>query len=105
MDDAVKQIVKKAVIRIIDGTISDKSIAASVTKHDEKIHFVPHRYRVLGGLLQSLNIKFGNFIEELLALVVEREPTLTALASSGGKIKYTNTQSDKCLHKQLHGKS
>lgn len=36
-----------------------------------KVHFAPIRYRIIGGILQGLNIKFGNFIEQLLRNVVE----------------------------------
>jgi hypothetical protein len=46
---------------------------------------------VLGGLLQSLNIKFGNFIEELIALVVERDTKVETLPFSGKRIRFSMT--------------
>jgi len=73
MDDSVKQIVRDAIVKIIRDTASERNIGRSLRLHEAKIHFVPTKYRVLGGLLQSLNIKFGNFIEKLIALVVERD--------------------------------
>ncbi len=86
MDDRVKQIVRSAVEELIDNTISDRSIRESLALHQSKIHFVPTRYRVMGGLLQALNIKFGNFIEKLLALVVENDGYVQAMPSSGKKV-------------------
>jgi hypothetical protein len=41
-----------------------------LAKHLKKAHFVPIKYRVLGGFLQFLNIKFGNFIEVLMDKVI-----------------------------------
>lgn len=43
----------------------------------------------MGGLLQSLNIKFGNFIEKLIALIVERDANVEALPASGKKVRFS----------------
>ncbi len=91
MDDTVKQIVREAVVKIIEDTTAEDNIRKSILRHEEKIHFVPPRYRVLGGLLQALNIKFGNFIEKLLALVVENDNGVEALPASGKKIPFSMT--------------
>jgi hypothetical protein len=56
-------------------------------KHVEKVHFVPIRYRILGGILQGLNIKFGNFIEQLIRNLVEIDPNINVMPHSGKKIK------------------
>jgi hypothetical protein len=56
-------------------------------KHTEKIHFVPIRYRIVGAILQGLNIKFGNFIEQLLKNIVESDTGVKVLEDSGKKIK------------------
>ena len=91
MDDSVKQIVRDAIVKIIRDTASERNIERSLRLHEAKIHFVPTKYRVLGGLLQSLNIKFGNFIEKLIALVVERDANVEALPSSGKKVRFSMT--------------
>lgn len=91
MDEEVREIVRTAIRTIIDETISERSIQRSVKLHSEKIHFVPPQYRVLGGLLQSLNIKFGNFIEKLIALVVDYDTKVSALPESGKKIPLSMT--------------
>jgi hypothetical protein len=91
MSDSVKQIVHDAVIKLIQDTATEQNIAKSFQTHEAKIHFVPTKYRVLGGLLQSLNIKFGNFIERLIALIVEQDRNVESLPSSGRKIKCSMT--------------
>lgn len=48
-------------------------------KHNKKVHFIPVRYRILGGILQGLNIKFGNFIEQLIHNLVEIDTGINAL--------------------------
>jgi hypothetical protein len=73
-----KGIIRKAANELIDEVASDRDLQRSWAKHVEKIHFVPVQYRVFGGLLQSLNIKFGNFIEVLISLVVEADPLVNA---------------------------
>src|SRR3989344_4138409 len=51
----------------------DESISKFIKIHEDKTHFVPIRYRVLCGFLQSLNIKFGNFIEILLTKIINNQ--------------------------------
>lgn len=65
MDDRVKSIVRDAIIKLIHDTASPASIAKSMQVHAAKTHFVPTKYRVLGGLLQSLNIKFGGALQDI----------------------------------------
>ncbi len=97
MDDMVKQAVQESIIKIIKDTSSIKSIEKSMRIHEGKVHFVPAKYRVLGGLLQSLNIKFGNFIEKLIAQVVEKDANVQTLPSSGKKIKFSMTSASDAL--------
>lgn len=48
---------------------------------------MPIRYRVIGGILQGLNIKFSNFIEQLLRNIVEIDTGVKVLDDSGKKIR------------------
>lgn len=91
MQEDIKQIVREAIVKIIQDTTSESNVRRAVQLHEMKVHFVPAKYRVLGGLLQSLNIKFGNFIEKLIALVVEKDSNVEALPESGGKVKFSMT--------------
>jgi hypothetical protein len=105
MDDKVKQLVRSAIIEIIQNTVSEKNIQKSVQKHQAKIHFVPIQYRVLGGLLHSFNIKFGNFIEKLLALVVEQDNNVEVLPGSGRKVKLSMTaRTDALIDRYITGR-
>lgn len=102
MNSNVKHIIHDAVINIIQDTATRESISKSFQKHEEKIHFVPTTYRVLGGLLQSLNIKFGNFIEKLIALIVEEDGKVESLPSSGKKVKFSMTaETDALIDKYI----
>lgn len=85
MDNKVQDLIDKAVKRMIDGASSDKRIARLAKKHDKKVHFVPKRYRVFGGILQSLNIQFGNFLEELMAVIVEDDGKYEIISEYSGK--------------------
>jgi hypothetical protein len=69
----IKNLINSAVIKIIERSSSQKKLKALQKKHNVKIHFIPKRYRIFGGILQSMNIQFGNFIEVLMALLVEND--------------------------------
>ncbi len=83
--DRIEQIVEEAIKRILDNTISGRKITKISKKHEAKIHFMPIRYRILSGLLQSLNIQFGNFIEVLMHRIVEGEENLEIIESISGR--------------------
>lgn len=40
-------------------------------KHHEKVHFIPIKYRIFGGLLHSMNIQFTNFLEVLMMSLIK----------------------------------
>ena len=85
MTDAVRAAVGKAVEELIEATTSAPAIRKSFETHRGKVHFIPPKYRVLGGLLQSLNIKFGNFIEKLLDLVIQSDSKVSRHPRSGSR--------------------
>ena len=55
-------------------------------RHIDKVYFVPIRYRIIGRILQGLNIKFGNFIENLMGKIVEIDSGVEVLPDSGKKV-------------------
>lgn len=99
MEDHIRDFIKKAVLILIKNTTSNKKIAHLVDKHKIKIHFVPIKYRIFGGLLQSMNIQFGNFIEQLLHIIVENEEHLEINKEISGKrsIKLSITDRSEAL--------
>jgi len=87
MSNQVKEVIHDTVLQMLEDSMSAKNIRKIVRKHESKIHFVPIRYRIIGGILQGLNIKFGNIIEQLLRNIVEIDTAVNAMEDSGKKIK------------------
>lgn len=85
MKNDLENIIIKAVGNIIENSIGSKKINELREKHNKKMHFIPKRYRIFGGLLQSMNIQFGNFIEELMALIISNENKFKILEEYSGK--------------------
>ena len=85
MNESVKNIINKAVYNIIENSTSNNKINKLKRKHNVKIHFIPKRYRIFGGLLQSMNIQFGNFIEELMKVIISNEKKYKIIDEYSGK--------------------
>jgi len=85
MSNQVKQIIRQTVSEILADSMSAQNIRRMAEKHAEKVHFVPIRYRIIGGILQGLNIKFGKFIEQLLRNIVEMDTGVQVMPDSGKK--------------------
>jgi hypothetical protein len=107
MDEQVKETIKKTIHQILNDSTSKKNLQDLLAKHQGKVHFIPIRYRILGGILQGLNIKFGNFIEQLIENLVEIDPNIDTMPYSGRKINLfftpaTDTLIDTYItHRQL----
>jgi hypothetical protein len=87
MSSQVKQTIRKTVLQMLEESTSPENNRRMIEKHEEKVHFVPIRYRIIGGILQGLNIKFGNFIEQLLRNIVEIDTSVKVMEDSGRKIR------------------
>ncbi|MDR3307168.1 MAG: hypothetical protein LBS61_05885 [Endomicrobium sp.] len=85
MNGKIKKLINEAVIKIIEHTSSQAKMEHLQEKHNVKIHFIPKRYRIFGGILQSMNIQFGNFIEVLMALLVENDGRYKIISDYSGK--------------------
>jgi hypothetical protein len=85
MNNAIQTLINQAVENILIKISSDKNVKKLDKKHTEKIHFIPKSYRIFGGMLQSMNIQFGNFIEELMLLLVECENNYEIIVKFSGK--------------------
>lgn len=81
----IKKLIKEAVLKLINNTTADTKIEKIIGKHEVKTHFIPIRYRIFGGLLQSLNIQFGNFIEVLLQKIITTETYLEIVEAISNK--------------------
>jgi len=87
MDKQIQNIIRITVFEMLESSASEANIRRLVKKHEEKVHFVPLRYRIVGGILQGLNIKFGNFIEQLIRNIVEVDDNLGVMRDSGKKVR------------------
>lgn len=85
MNEIILNSIFKSVEKIIQNTTNEKKILELSKKHSEKVHFIPIRYRVLNGLLQSMNIQFGNFLEETISNIVEENKKYAILRAYSGK--------------------
>lgn len=85
MSNILDSIMSKSIQVMIDESANDKKLKKFTKKHENKIHFVPIKYRIFGGMLQSLNIKFGNFIEEAVHQILIANNNVEILDEYSGK--------------------
>ncbi len=107
MNNQVRGVIRLTVLEMLKESTSKENIKQMTEKHIDKVHFIPIRYRILGGILQGLNIKFGNFIEKLVGNLVEIDQNINTLPDSGKKIRLFFTPETDALidsyitHRQL----
>lgn len=87
MSDSVQGVIQKTVLQMLQDSMNAENIHKLEVKHAAKVHFVPIRYRIIGGILQGLNIKFGNFIEQLMRNIVEVDGGIEVMPDSGKKLR------------------
>lgn len=97
MTEEIEKTIRSIIVNLINESTSSNYVKDIFKKHSKKVHFIPIRYRVLGGILQGLNIKFGNFIEELIGKLVEIDANISALDESGKKVRLFFTQETDAL--------
>ena len=85
MHESVSDLINEAVRIILQNTSSAATLKKLDDKHSKKIHFIPKSYRIFGGTLQSMNIQFGNFIEQLMALLIKNDPRYEIIEKYSGK--------------------
>jgi hypothetical protein len=81
----IAKLINEAVRNMISHSTSNEKIQSLTERHKDKIHYIPIKYRVLGGVLQSMNIQFGNFIEELIKVLVQNESGYDIIEELSGK--------------------
>lgn len=94
-ENVLDQVMKKSIEVMISNAGSNPKINKLKKKHEKKIHFIPIKYRVFGGIIQSMNIQFGNFIEEAIHQIL--------LVNKNNKIieEYSGKRSNKfCISKK-----
>ena len=85
MQNKLDELINNSIIEIINHSKSSKKLKELKSKHLKKLHFIPQRYRIFGGILQSMNIQFGNFIEVLMTKLIENEKKYEIVEKYNGK--------------------
>lgn len=81
----IENILTNSIKDLIMHSSSASKIESLSKKHLIKLHFIPYKYRVFGGILQSMNIQFGNFIEEVMKDVIADNPNNEIISDFSGK--------------------
>jgi len=84
----VNELITKALEDTVWSAFSQAAIDRVAKKNSTKVHFIPVGVRVFSGVVQSLNIRYGNFIQALMAKLVEQEKSLTLHELSGKKVDF-----------------
>ena len=80
----IQKVLTDSIQSLISNTLKDGKISDLKKKHDAKVHFIPYRYRVFSGLLQSMNIQFGNFIERAVHEILAHNTKLEIVSEYSG---------------------
>lgn len=81
----IKDILTDSIAKLIQNSSTPTKIKSLERKHNVKLHFIPYKYRVFGGILQSMNIQFGNFIEKVMDEVIRNNPNNEIIEKYSGK--------------------
>lgn len=83
----LKELLDKEINNLFEKNFEKKEIIKRYNENKNKIHYLPISYRVFSGTLQSLNIKFGYFLENIIKSIVKIDELYIVDDMSGGKIK------------------
>lgn len=83
--DKIQQILTDSINELIKHSATNAKIKDLEKKHNVKLHFIPYKYRVFGGILQSMNIQFGNFIEKVMDEVISDNAENEIIRKYSGK--------------------
>lgn len=81
----IQSILSDSIQELIKHSSTKQKVTSLENKHSAKLYFIPYKYRVFGGILQSMNIQFGNFIEKVMAEVISDNANNEILAEYSGK--------------------
>lgn len=81
----IQEILTDSIKKLIANSSTKRKIKSLEKKHKVKLHFIPYKYRIFGGILQSMNIQFGNFIEKVMDEVIRDNPNNEIISEYSGK--------------------
>ena len=85
MNKIIYNSILNSVEQLLENSSSKSKLLHIVLKHKEKIHFMPIQYRVLAGILQSMNIQFGNFLETTIKNIIAANTDNKVITEYSGK--------------------
>lgn len=90
MNDNLFNFIADKTLEIMENTFSDDLIEESFKTQLKISHVIPIRHRVLGGLYQAVNIKFGNFLEILVKEIIKNDDNYTLVSSINTSLPIEN---------------
>ncbi|WP_104629005.1 HinfI family type II restriction enzyme [Helicobacter bizzozeronii] len=99
MPNDFQVLIHASVQEILQNCTSPEKLKELTQTHQAKLHFIPTKYRILGGLLQSMNIQFGNLLKVLMKNLIVKEQRYEILEQYSGqeKNKFTLSKTNETL--------
>ena len=89
----INQIIGEALEDAVWSAFSPDAIRRVSKKNESKVHFIPIGVRIFSGVVQSLNIRYGNFIQTLIGSFVKKEKSLALHELSGKRYDFRVSES------------
>jgi len=86
--DWLNRLIAESLESSVWGAFDASNVERVRRKNESKTHFIPLGVRVFSGVVQAMNIRYGNFIQAFMNALVAREPTLELHSSSGRRVDF-----------------
>lgn len=82
------QLISESLDKAVWGAFEAPNVERVRRKNASKTHFIPLGVRVFSGVVQAMNIRYGNFIQAFMNALVARESNLELHPSSGRRVDF-----------------
>ncbi len=82
------QLISESLETSVWGAFEASNVERVRRKNASKTHFIPLGVRVFSGVVQAMNIRYGNFIQAFMNALVARESNLELHPSSGRRVDF-----------------
>jgi hypothetical protein len=82
------ELIADSLDRAVWGALQPENVERVRRKNAQKTHFIPLGVRTFSGVVQAMNIRYGNFIQTFISSLVAREVSLALHESSGRRINF-----------------
>jgi hypothetical protein len=87
-EDWLSRLISESLDTSVWGALEPLNVERVRRKNASKTHFIPLGVRVFSGVVQAMNIRYGNFIQAVMNALVAREPSLKLHPSSGRRVDF-----------------